>query len=84
MVAAFSVKYDTGGSDATPVGTRTSDSASVFAIANASADTTRTFDGFIDNVKISDKIRPSSHAITSYNAEKSDSDFVTTGTEVTQ
>ncbi|KKM88864.1 hypothetical protein LCGC14_1254430 [marine sediment metagenome] len=45
---------------------------------------TRTFDGLIDNVKLSDKTRPSSEEITSYNAEKSDSDITTTGTQVTQ
>ena len=81
------IKYTVGNGItevSTPVGTRTSDASSVLAIANASADTTRTFDGFIGNVKISDKSRPSSEAITSYNAEKSDTDITTVGDENTQ
>jgi hypothetical protein len=42
------------------------------------------FDGLIDNVSLSNKSRPSSEAISSYNAEKSDTDIITTGTEESQ
>jgi hypothetical protein len=67
----------------TPTGTRADDSAANMRIGDSNAGG-ESFDGFIDNVKISDKIRPSSEAITSYNAEKSDSDIITTGDEITQ
>lgn len=66
-----------------PTSTRETDAGQNLYIAN---DNTAggTFDGFIDNLKVSDKIRPSSEAITSYNAEKSDSDIITTATKKTQ
>ena len=67
----------------TPTGTRADDSASNMRIGDSNAGG-ESFDGFIDNVKLSDKTRPSSEAITSYNAEKSDSDIITKGDELTQ
>jgi hypothetical protein len=73
-----------GDARATPSGTPDTDSAEVYAIANEDDTTIATFDGLIDEVKLSDKSRPSSVAITSYNAEKADSDIITKGTKVTQ
>ena len=80
------IKYTVGNGlteTQTPAGTRDNDVNANLILANNDADTT-TFDGLIDNVTLSDKSRPSSHAITTYNAEKSDTDFVTFGTEETQ
>ncbi len=67
----------------TPSGTRSTDDTQALVYGGAS-DASLLWDGFIDNAKISDKIRPSSEAITSYNAEKADSDIITKGTKVTQ
>ena len=67
----------------TPTGTRSTNASDVFMIGNISTGV-KAFDGLIDNPALSDKTRPSSHTITSYNAEKSDSDTVNTGTEVIQ
>jgi hypothetical protein len=67
----------------TPTGTRSTDAADSVFIGNETG-STRAFDGFIDNVRISDVTRPSSEVITSYNAEKSDSDMTTIGDENTQ
>ena len=81
------IKYTVGnGLDevTTPVGTRVTDTTKQLSIGNFAVTPNQTFDGLIDNPKISDTSRPSSEAITSYNAEKSDSDTITTGTEVTQ
>jgi len=79
------IKYTVGNGlteNTKPAGTRVSNTTE-FLIANEST-ATSTFDGLIDNVKLSDKTRPSSEAITSYNAEKSDSDIITKGDELTQ
>jgi len=65
-----------------PAGSIRSDSSQAFTIANVTVQTT-TIDGFMDNVKLSDKIRPSSQAIATYNAEKADSDILTVGSEST-
>ena len=80
------VKYTVGNGITevtTPTGTYTSDAGDVLVIGNRD-DTLVTFDGFIGEVKISDKTRPSSEAITSYNAEKSDTDMTTAGAEEVQ
>ena len=65
-----------------PAGSIRSDSSQAFTIANVTVQTT-TIDGFMDNVKLSDKIRPSNQAIATYNAEKADSDILTLGSEST-
>ncbi len=81
------IKYtvDNGGVSvvATPIGTRSSDSGSGFLIGNVSTNAL-TFDGFIDNVAISDKTRPSAQAIATYNAEKEGSDMLTVSATETQ
>jgi hypothetical protein len=69
--------------DTDPAGTFTSDAASNMTVLNL-GDGTRTGDAFVDEIKLSDTSRPSSEAITSYNAEKSDSDIITAGNENTQ
>ena len=65
----------------TPTGTASTGSDLEFATDPSNI---ATFDGLIDNVKLSNTSRPSSEAITSYNAEKSDSDIITAGDENTQ
>ena len=73
------IKYTVGNGlteTATPVGSRVSEAGANFMIANE-PDGNWAIDGSIFNVKLSDKIRPSSHAITSYNAQKADSDMLT-------
>jgi len=67
----------------TPAGAISTDAAQVACIGNRD-NNDATYDGFIGNMKISDKLRPSSESITSYNSEKSDSDIITAGTEATQ
>ena len=64
-------------------GTRVSDTSSNLHIGNVNA-VDATFDGLIDNIEISNVSRPSSESITSYNAEKSDSDIITAGDELEQ
>jgi len=68
---------------ATPAGTASSETSETLHIADSSG-STNSFDGFISNVKLSDKIRPSSQAIATYNAEKSGSDIITTASSVSQ
>lgn len=68
---------------ATPVGTASSETSETLHIADSSG-STNSFDGFISNLKVSDKIRPSSQAIATYNAEKSGSDIITTASSVSQ
>ena len=79
------VKYTVGNGlteTNTPVGSVVNDSANNLHIGSQNGGT-RTFDGLVDNVKLSDKIRPSSQAIATYNAEKSNSDILTVGSEST-
>ena len=79
------IKYTVGNGlaeDTTPSGSVESGAGNNLLIGNTTVDN-RTFDGLIDNVKLSDKIRPSSQAIATYNAEKSDSDILTVGSEST-
>jgi hypothetical protein len=80
------IKYTVGNGiteNGSPAGTFTTDASENLNIGNNTAGGS-TFDGYIDNTKVSDTSRPSSEAITSYNAEKSDSDIITAGDENTQ
>jgi hypothetical protein len=65
-----------------PATSALTDAAQDLTIGNSTGSTT--FDGYISRVRISDVTRPSSEAITSYNAEKSDTDITTAGAENTQ
>jgi len=64
-------------------GTRSSDDTVTFVAGNLSAQTS-TFDGFIDETRLVSTIKSSLEAITNYNAEKENTDFITVGTEETQ
>jgi hypothetical protein len=81
------LKYtvDNGGLTETSTGSTSSvsDASGNLIIGNNSG-STLTFDGLIDEARVSDKQRLSSEVITTYNAEKSDSDIITTGNELTQ
>lgn len=81
------LKYtvDNGGLTETSTGSTSSvsDASGNLIIGNNSG-STLTFDGLIDEARVSDKQRLSSEVITTYNAEKSDSDIITKGDELTQ
>jgi len=67
----------------TPVGTAEPAGADALNIGSSGGGL-ETFDGFISNIKILAVKSPTSSGISSYNAEKENTDMITTGTEVTQ
>ena len=80
------IKYTVGNGlteTTTPSGAVSTDAAASMIIGGDGAGA-QTFDGYIGDTKVSDVSRPSSEGITSYNAEKSDSDITTIGIEKTQ